>query len=312
MLAIDQVNTNRQNFLLTGTIKILDESMSAWKPRVSEKGDLPHLTKVDRKPRDIGTEFKTVACVLLGVMLYLEIQRGSKGMGNMLYANEMQQTAACSKRLVHGSTQSWLDGRSELYLGDAWFGNLNTLRAIAAVDHDGIGTVQHKVIFVIKTGKRLFPKDALASILKDQPAGTSAVFKTTDPVIKREILAIGWNYNQSNTLFFLATADAGSTEPGTPYKIRFPDWFGNVTFREVPRPKILNTYFEGANMIDRHNHYRQGVLSLEEKWVTTNGHFRILTTLIGMNVTDTFLLAKHHDMLGPLKKRGINGKDVTL
>ena len=90
---------------------------------MSEKGDLPHLSKVDRKPRDIGTELKNVACVILGVLLFLEIQRGQVGMGNMRHAKDLPRTAACCKRLVEGSSQSWVDGRRELYLGDAWFGN---------------------------------------------------------------------------------------------------------------------------------------------------------------------------------------------
>ena len=87
-----------------------------------------------------------------------------------------------------------MDGRRELYLGDTWFGNLNTLRArTSTVEHDdGIGSVDNKVIFVIKGGRQLFPKDELAHILKDQPAGTSAVFKTTDPDINCQLLDIGY------------------------------------------------------------------------------------------------------------------------
>ena len=155
-------------------------------------------------------------------------------------------------------------------------------------------------------------KKELKMLLDGKPAGTYAVFKGRDPKIDRDLLAIGWNFSESSTMFFVATADAGSTAPGEPYKVRFPDWFGNVVHRNVPRPKILNTFFKGANVIDRHNNLRQGALRLEEKWITKDGHFRILTTLLGMNVTDTFLLAKHHNLLGPLKNSGMDGMDVSI
>jgi hypothetical protein len=43
---------------------------------------------------------------------------------------------------------------------------------------------------------------------------------------------------------------------------------------------------------------RQGNLALEEKWQTHSCWFRLSTTLLGMSVTDCFLLAKYHGVLG--------------
>ena len=56
--------------------KCFDESMSPWRPRTSKKGNLPHLSYIMRKPKPLGTEFKSVGCAATGVMLHLEIQRG--------------------------------------------------------------------------------------------------------------------------------------------------------------------------------------------------------------------------------------------
>ena len=66
-------NENRSKFVAASIRKVFDESMSQWKPRTTDKGRLPHLSFVLRKPRPLGTEFKTVACAETGmfILLYL-------------------------------------------------------------------------------------------------------------------------------------------------------------------------------------------------------------------------------------------------
>ena len=54
-------------------MKIADKSMSGFKPRRSKTANLPNISNQLRKPVSIGTKFKTVACVVSGVMLFLEI-----------------------------------------------------------------------------------------------------------------------------------------------------------------------------------------------------------------------------------------------
>jgi hypothetical protein len=63
--------------------------------------------------------------------------------------------------------------------------------------------------------------------------------------------------------------------------------------RDVIRPSIVSTYFESGNKIDRHNHARQFLLGLEKNWVTQNPWFRVCTTIIGMTITDAWLLARY-------------------
>ena len=60
------LNDNRSKFVAASIRKVLDESMSQWKPRTTDTGRLPHLSFVLRKPRPLGTEFKTVACAETG------------------------------------------------------------------------------------------------------------------------------------------------------------------------------------------------------------------------------------------------------
>jgi hypothetical protein len=47
-------------------------------------GGLPHLSFIQRKPRPLGTEFKSAADAVTGVMLWLEIQQGKAAMQKRL------------------------------------------------------------------------------------------------------------------------------------------------------------------------------------------------------------------------------------
>jgi hypothetical protein len=92
---------------------------------------------------------------------------------------------------------------------------------------------------------------------------------------------------------FLGTWDSGSSTPGPPYIAKWPDQYGNVKQRSVPRPEIVSRYFSVSNKIDTHNQLRQHELALEEHWLTQDPWFRLDTTFIGMTVTDAFQLARH-------------------
>ena len=61
-----------------------------------------------------------------------------------------------------------------------------------------------------------------------------------------------------------------------------------------------------------HNHRRQHELALEKCWVTQNGVFRILLTLIGINVTDAFILCKKEGILGPLATVGVGSTPANM
>ncbi|KAJ3618142.1 hypothetical protein MTP99_006168 [Tenebrio molitor] len=55
-----------------------------------------------------------------------------------------------------------------------------------------------------------------------------------------------------------------SEREGQPVKKRRTDESGRIIIKEVPRPKIVEEYFDGAPSIDIHNHIRQSGLALEE------------------------------------------------
>lgn len=101
--AIDQFNKIRMMQVVSSYEKVLDESMSSWRPRTTATGGLPNISFILRKPEPLGTELKTVCCAKTGVMTYMEIMRGAKGMKEMPLQKELDGTAACNVRISMGS-----------------------------------------------------------------------------------------------------------------------------------------------------------------------------------------------------------------
>ena len=108
---VDGFNANRMRTIRRSRALCTDEAMSAFQPRSSKLGGLPHLSFVQRKPRPLGTEFKCVADGLSGVMLWLEIQEGKKAMEKNALVKSHGANAACALRIalsVSGSANSGL------------------------------------------------------------------------------------------------------------------------------------------------------------------------------------------------------------
>ena len=61
---IDSFNNNRAKTVAASVIKLLDESMSTWRPCKDKTGGLPNISFILRKPEPLGTEFKSMACSL--------------------------------------------------------------------------------------------------------------------------------------------------------------------------------------------------------------------------------------------------------
>ena len=62
--------------IFPGTLKVGGDSMSAIRFWKTEKGNLSHLSYIFRKTEPLGEEFKTVACSITGVVIFVELQRG--------------------------------------------------------------------------------------------------------------------------------------------------------------------------------------------------------------------------------------------
>jgi hypothetical protein len=221
----------------------------------------------------------------------MELCEGKEGMLNKPFHVLLGGTAACTVRLAQATSQSYVDNRTELVMGDSWFGSVKSVISTKKLCQD-----PKECIFQVKTAHSLFPKAFIEDVLKSQPGGTSISLRgELDGV---GMIAIGYKYNKSRVLHFIMSENAGSTCDGEPYQMKFPDEHGNIHIREVPRPAVISEYFAACNSVDVHNQLRQYALKLEKKWVTTDPYFRLHTTITGINVVDCFQLATFHDLIG--------------
>ena len=173
-----------------------------------------------------------------------------------------------------------------LFRGDAYFGSVRTAVAV---------NKQFNVHFlgVVKQYSANYPKEDIVSALEGKPAGTKIVLTTTVRGVR--LVAIGYNQKKNDTVCLLMTEGAASTmdDPRRPRVQKFLDKYRNVCVRRVNRPKALNEYYRYCGLIDDHNRLRQGYLQLEKKWLCKSGFARIFSTIVGMNLVDTYLLWKY-------------------
>jgi hypothetical protein len=216
-------------------------------------------------------------------MLFLEIQRGKVEMPKWSdqYC-ELGATTSCSIRATIKTSncgQKIDEHRQNLILANSWFSSVKTAEAIHEIGHEWIG--------VVKTSHSLYPKQHLEDTLKTWPGGMNLTLEaTTSKGVK--LIAVGYKYNSSKVLCFVATKNAGSTIAGDPYRARFLDDHDNLVSRPVDRPELISKYFQRSNGIDKHNQAWQFELRLEKHWRTQNAWFCLVTSVIGICVTDAW------------------------
>jgi len=143
-----------------------------------------------------------------GIILFLRIQRGKVEMPKWSERHrELGATTSCTLRAT--TTIEKLHHHN-LILGDSWFSSVRTAEAIHESGHEWIG--------VVKTSHSLYPKKDLENVLKTWPGGMNLAMEamTTKGV---QLIAMGYKYNSSKVLCFVATKNAGSTVPGNPYRV---------------------------------------------------------------------------------------------
>ena len=273
MAGIDAFNENRKRCVMASHIKVLDESMSAYRPQITKTGNLPNITCLLRKPEPLGTEFKCVSCSVTGILLHLEIQRGARGMATVKYADKYKATAATVVRLAEATMRTSnpttnpnesLPLPPQIFLGDSWFSSIQAAAEVCRRNAHYIG--------IVKTGFATFPKLFLEEKMKEWPGGSHLVMESQHPD-GFQLLAIGYKYNSKKVVSFVATKGCGDTEAGIPYEARWKDDNGNTVVRDVKRPEIVSKYFTKCNSIDVHNKNRQYDLKLEKHWKSNCGHF---------------------------------------
>ena len=282
---VDGFNNNRKVTVAASRVKVLDESMSAYRPQTSKTGNLHNISYIMRKPEPLGTELKTVASTTNnGPIIYAEVQEGKDAMKKKEFFSSHGATTACVLRLAKATKSC---GQMEdplltnLYYGDSWFAFLKT--AVAVTEE-----LNSEFVGPVKTSHRHFPKGYLENTMKDWPPGSHLILETR--VKENKYYAIGYKYNMKKVLCFISTKGGGHSLPGKPYEAKWLDDNGRITARQIPRPHILSEYFLQSNQIDKHNHARQSELAIEKNVVVECGYFRLFSTYLGITVTDAWKL----------------------
>lgn len=281
---VEEFNKNRRQTVAASRVLTIDETMTAWKPRSTKTGGLPHLSYVMRKLEPLGLEWKVTRCTVTGIIMHLEIMRGKEGMKSSKYQSEYGATTACILRHIEATAGSGREVKETLGVkmyGDSWFSSVKGAVQVGERGHEYVGPV--------KTNHEYFPKTEIENLMKDFPGGTHLVFECLSPS-KVSLVAIGYKYNSRNVLSFIATKNAGSTRPAadTPYLASFPDEFNNVKKRAVERPQVISIYFQCSNAFDKSNQTRQDMLGIERLWLTNDCWFRTSSSFLGFIATDAW------------------------
>jgi hypothetical protein len=261
--------------------------MSAWEGAELAHNlfGMPHVTKIARKPKGVGTEFKCAADCESGIMLFLEIQEGKSRMPLKEFANQFPFHCAVTLRCVK-----------------AWFGSLRKIIADSAFASylTAQELLKRGLYFqgIVKTATRLFPMQHFKNwVATNPPRGSHEVCVATVEAQggAKPIMAVAWKDKQVK--FLIATA--GTTLPGTPVqkqrsKVVADETTGELRTQKFTKsvqcPVVVNQLFDGFNTIDVHDHYRQGSLALEMHNKTHKWWHRNFTSLLGVIVTDAFFM----------------------
>jgi hypothetical protein len=175
--------------------------MSAFRPQTTKTGNLPNLSHIERKPEDLGTEMKVVACSKIGICLFLEIQEGKDPMRIKEFTDEFKVTTACTLRLgkytVRGEEKENNGEIDEIsnqqvkvkntYTGDSWFGSVELCaQYVLKLNSNFIG--------VVKNSHSYFPKQFLEETMKEWGGGSHLVLQSKYKGV--DMVAVGYKYNK--------------------------------------------------------------------------------------------------------------------
>ncbi len=242
---------------------------------------IPHVTCIPRKPKGIGTEFKSLADGKSGVMLKLEIQEGKAAMATKEYSNLPVGTGTtlrlCKKYFNSNRT----------VVADSWFSSVPLLSNLRQRKLHLVG--------IVKTATKRFPIQWLRQQDNNLNNGehSLAVAKTPDIDADEDMYALAWKIDHkiSTLIASRGTTTTINAAKRKRHRVELIDneLVDTITEYEVNRPHIAEIYYSYYNAVDVHDHLRQGSLSMETTWKTRKWVHRIFATVFGMIITDCYL-----------------------
>ncbi|XP_050298561.1 piggyBac transposable element-derived protein 4-like [Anthonomus grandis grandis] len=275
--AFFHMTTSKWNDIYSPGYKVtVDESMFAWygKGLHNERDGMPAVIKIQRKPKGVGCECKTIADVQSGIMIGLEINEGKEAMQKKEWQRELGAGTATTLRL----TRPW-HGSGRIVVGDSWFASVKT-----AIELNKRGL---NFLGIVKTATRNYPiQDAKIRCPEEKDKSIAATCVIADPYIK--LTCVAWRDKKVHTF----RGSCSTTLPGEPARKKRTDANGKTIIKEVERIKLVEDYFDGVRADDIHNHIRQNGLALETTWNTQRRQHQMFASMFGIIETNAFLAYK--------------------
>jgi len=253
---------------------------------------------IARKPKGIGMELKSLACGDTKCIIALEMHEGRDRQAQKHFE---QFGAGCAfvLRLASGYF-----GTKRTIVADSAFASVNTLEQCRLRGLFFMG--------MVKTAHKRYPKEYFQTWFHNGMSRTPRMERGEHLALQSTIKC----YNHVCPVYAIAWADKkikmvvtnrGTTLPGTP-SVRerhrvVEDAISRRTDRyqlEVKRPQAIELYFKYCNVIDYHDHLRQGSLRLEEYWKTKKWWHRVFAVIFGIIVTNSYLAYKYESTGGGL------------
>jgi hypothetical protein len=210
-------------------------------------------------------------------------------------------------------------GSGRYVVMDSAFGSVKT--CIALFVHLGLFCIG-----MVKTASRCFPKKWFSDWYRDgsvrdpgtgrrlHAPGTWKTFQSTFDAVGQlqKLIAVGWHDIKLKTIISTCgTTVRGTDAVKTRHKKVYENGEGIIIIniiviniiertvryeRLVPRPSLIEMFFNIFGKIDQHDHFRQGSLRMEEAWKTLTWWHRIVATILGIIFTDCYLAYKHNEL----------------
>jgi hypothetical protein len=303
---VNAYNENRERSVRPGQHMVVDEMMSFWdgSNALYDAQGLPHLSVEKRKPRDRGTEFKGICDGESNIMMRIEILEGKERMATKRFCDEWGPSVACTMRLA----TPWA-GTGRVIIGDSWFSSVKTVRAMQGMGLFFIG--------IVKNAYRLYPRQWLLNWARDdrnnhREYGHSVTLLSLQdstgpiqangerPLFRYPLMAVCWNDMQPKCFVSNCGSTSLNPEPVVRNRTRVVtdrDTGEAATERydmQTPQPRIVAEFYKYFGAIDRHDHYRQGTLAVEEAWKTRSWVQRVYGTVFGIILVDCYFAYKYN------------------
>ena len=274
-------NKNRRAEIEVGTDVTPDEMMFEWTGQVGP-GGIPFLSFIERKPKPLGTEGKSVCEGHFGICMYIELQKGKVRMARKKWCQQYKATTACTVRLIDkmGLRENLLvcERPARRVYADSWFASVET--ALALRHEMGVHFTGP-----IKTATKEFPIEAMRWTLAAMNRGAHIVLKCLD---HENLWAVGWH----DVHFKCYVTTNGTSLPGKPAPKKRQNVQGTTYSIPIPRPAVIAKYQGEMGYVDRHNRFRQGILHLPNIWKTKRWQTRIQLEILGLTLVDSFLACR--------------------